>query len=196
MPSDLMLSVQNLACSQAERVLCKNLSFELKATSAMRIQGRNGCGKSTLLKTIAGIIQPHSGSVRHDAAILYAGHANNLHPALTPVQNLLFINGLHQNTSETKVIELLTIVGLQQYLTVACEELSAGQAQRILLVRLLLSSQKIWLLDEPHINLDVEAQRQLHEICKRHLQQNGVIIVAAHRELDFCTTTLQLEDYV
>ena len=141
-------------------------------------------------------MQPYSGKVVHESTVLYAGHANNLHPALNPIENLLFIAGLYQNTTRTKIIELLIAVGLQQYLTVACEELSAGQAQRILLARLLLASQKIWLLDEPHINLDIEAQQQLHEICKRHLQQNGVIMVAAHRELDFCTTTLQLEDYV
>ena len=49
------LRVSNLACIRGERILFKNLSFELNSGKLLFIQGENGSGKTTLLRTLCGL---------------------------------------------------------------------------------------------------------------------------------------------
>jgi len=49
------LRIDNLGCRRGERILFKNLSFELKSGQLLYVEGENGAGKTTLLRTLAGL---------------------------------------------------------------------------------------------------------------------------------------------
>lgn len=73
---------------------------------------------------------------------------------------------------------------------VTCAKLSAGQKQRISLARLLLATdKKLWLLDEPLANLDMQGIELVREIIEQHIQQNNLVVMATHNCLLYSSAT-------
>ena len=95
-----MLSTHGLACERGERLLFRDLGFELGAGEALLVRGGNGRGKTSLLRILCGLSVPAVGEVRwHGEAIAHArerygremayiGHANGIKDDLTPLENL------------------------------------------------------------------------------------------------------------
>ncbi|MCH9848679.1 MAG: ATP-binding cassette domain-containing protein, partial [Betaproteobacteria bacterium] len=85
-PLNNSLSVNNLGCIRGERVLFKNLSFQLNSGRLLYIQGENGSGKTTLLRTLCGLSLPAIGQISWNnqnikslaedyyGQVLYVGH--------------------------------------------------------------------------------------------------------------------------
>lgn len=187
-----MLEVNQLSFSRNDTALFSNLSFALSAGQALHILASNGVGKTTLLKIIAGLLPVVSGEVKLTAAICYLGHKNNLHPALSPLENLRFLNP----NSVGDLYNALQFINLLPQQNTLCAELSAGQLQRVSIARLYLSSAKLWLLDEPTVNLDLTSKKLLLNLCTQHLAKGGGVIMATHNLLDIQGNILQLENYV
>lgn len=190
-----MLSVTNLACARNDLILFTKLNFTLLPGNGLQLHAANGMGKTTLLKTLAGLLKPLTGTVIFDSTLLYCGHNNNLHSALSPLQNLSFLCALQDQKPRQDIIDALCFVGLQEQIHTPCGELSAGQRQRAVLARMRLSQAKLWLLDEPQINLDRAAQNILLKLCAQHLQNNGMLVVAAHEKMTTCNADLRIAEY-
>lgn len=158
--------------------------------------GPSGCGKSTLLRLIIGLLHPDSGEVRFDGSpitsdnvaelrhkIGYVIQDGGLFPHLTARQNIaLMATHLKRPANETRdrIAELCTLTrfpeaALDRYPL----ELSGGQRQRISLMRALMLSPVLLLLDEPLGALDplVRAglQKDLKEIFTR-LNQTAILV--------------------
>ncbi|MFT3841470.1 MAG: ABC transporter ATP-binding protein [Myxococcaceae bacterium] len=146
------------------------------------VAGPNGGGKSTLLFLMAGLLRASAGRVRvcgvdaHALSLQTAGRVGlvtarpGLYPLLTGRENLHHFGGLF-GLSEAQVDEkakpLAQTLGLNQ-LDDRVATLSTGMQQKLSLVRALLLSPKLLLLDEPTANLDpVSAQALYVEVRKR-----------------------------
>ncbi|GGK55991.1 ABC transporter ATP-binding protein [Rufibacter glacialis] len=149
---------------EKEEVL-KDISFTQREFQKMAIAGETGSGKSTLLKIIAGLIQPTSGivvfegdRVRGPEEKLVAGHPGiaylsqqyELPEFLRVEQVLRYANSLTQDEAEA----LYAVCQISHLLSRRTDQLSGGERQRIALARLLLTSPRLLLLDEPYSNLD------------------------------------------
>jgi ABC-type Fe3+/spermidine/putrescine transport system ATPase subunit len=64
------LSISHLSVSLGERTIISDLSFELRQGQIASLLGPSGCGKTTLLRTIAGLIQPTSGTIRFGSQLV------------------------------------------------------------------------------------------------------------------------------
>jgi heme exporter protein A len=194
-----MLQVIGLSAVRNERSLFSKVTFDLLAGTALQIQAPNGFGKTTFLKMLAQIYPAPPASIHYAGERLFLGHKTNLHPALSVRVNLEFLHALSAKAdSKTDYIAALDFAGLKRQQDQACEELSAGQCQRVNLARLYLSSAKLWLLDEPFTNLDLAGKKLLIDLCKQHLAASGMIIFATHSEhelVDLNTNKLYLENY-
>ena len=84
-------------------------------------------------------------------------------------------------------------VGLAHLADLSCQLLSAGQRRRLTLARLLVVARPLWLLDEPTTALDTAGQDILWQLCTRHLDHGGVIMVATHAPLPVPNTALALD---
>lgn len=183
----LMLDVRNISLPS----LFSDLSFSLAQREMLLIRGTNGAGKSSLLRMVAGLIRPSSGTLfwegqkiqlsAYQQSLLYSGHSLGLHPeALLKDQ----VNLWHYHYRvEKKVIEAaLHIWGIAPFANQKIQHLSQGQQKRLSLSRLHSLARPLWILDEPHSSLDAEGRKILEDTLARHLERDGLAILASHEK--------------
>lgn len=125
--------------------------------------GPNGCGKSTLLKTIAGIIEPTSGSVS-SATVAYLPQESSLLPWRTLAANLSLpadIKGQDSKEAKTKAKKLLKEFDLHRFADFYPHTLSGGMQQKAALLRTMMQKPGLLLLDEPFSALDAITRSQM-----------------------------------
>jgi osmoprotectant transport system ATP-binding protein len=171
-----------------------DLDFPAGLTTALI--GPSGCGKSTLLRLIIALLKPDTGKVTFDGMevteasaqqvrrrVGYVIQEGGLFPHLTARANVLLLSR-HLDRPVPKMEERLEeLCALSQFPRNALDrypaELSGGQRQRVSLMRALMLSPGVLLLDEPLGALDPlvrsSLQRDLKEIFKR-LKQTAVLV--------------------
>ena len=187
---------EQLSCERGGRLLFENLDFCLNSGQAMIIQGQNGAGKTSLLRIITGLSQPSEGKVywnnedieeiaeQFQADLQFIGHLSAVKRELTVRENLKLTMRLWPSDTSLSIPELAEVVGLRQRLSVTCARLSEGQLRRVSLARLFISSQKLWVLDEPLTALDVGFIATIEQCLQQHLQRGGIAIMTTHRGID------------
>lgn len=161
-----------------------HLSLTIEPGELFFLLGPSGCGKTTLLRMIAGFIDPTSGrvafdgkDVTHDApnkrntGMVFQSYA--LWPHMTVAQNVAFglnVRKVPNPEKDTRVLEALAAVQMEEYANRKPNQLSGGQQQRVALARALVIKPDVLLLDEPLSNLDAKLRNdlrlQIRKICK------------------------------
>lgn len=191
-----MLSVSELSCQRGERVLFRDLTFDLAPGQWLHLAGANGSGKTTLLRTLTGLAEPVAGTItwnglspRKDrdafhACLLYLGHQGALKEDLTPLENLVLALGMAgEAIPERQALDALQGFGLQGREHLPVRYLSAGQRRRVLLTHLMLRPAPLWVLDEPYTALDVQAGATLTRLIENQLAGGGTVVLTSHQPL-------------
>jgi len=171
-----------------------NLDFPRGKTTVLI--GPSGCGKSTLLRLIIRLLDPDSGTIRFDGAELTPANVSDLRrrigyviqdgglfPHLTARKNILLMASHLKWPAEKMNSRLAELSALTRFPEDALDrfplELSGGQRQRISLMRALMLSPELLLLDEPLGALDplvrAALQQDLKEIFAR-LNQTAILV--------------------
>ncbi len=190
------LSVQHLSRTEKENLTVNDISFQQQPLQKIAIAGSTGSGKTTLLKMIAGHIQPTAGSIFfEDKRVI--GPLEQLIPGHKGIAYLSQHFELFNNYWVHEILEMAnklpdedaqniyTVCRVQHLLKRRTSELSGGEKQRIALARLLSTSPKLLLLDEPFSNLDMVhksiIKSVIHDIGT---QLNITCIMVSHDALD------------
>lgn len=153
---------------ESETLALKNIGFEVREEEFVVIVGPSGCGKTTLLSLLAGLIEPSSGVIELDGKPI----AGSKQVGLMPQRDQLFewrsilknvTLGLEiQRSKSPETVEkaraLLRKYGLGDCLNKRPSELSGGMRQRAALIRTLVTSPRLLLLDEPFSALDFQTR--------------------------------------
>jgi sulfonate transport system ATP-binding protein len=168
-----MLQLESLSKIFAPNVAAiADLSLEVAPGEIVALVGSSGCGKTTLLRLVAGLDAPTRGAVSLEGEPIHAPHPAigvvfqepRLLPWLTVAQNVGF--GLTDRSAaerHDRVDAALLRVGLAGYGERWPRELSGGQAQRVSIIRALVTEPKVLLMDEPFSALDALTRASLHD---------------------------------
>ncbi len=189
-----MFSVSNLSCSRGDKRLFSGVSFTLQPGEWLHLEGDNGVGKTSLLRLACGLsaleqgeISWHNQSVSQNpeafrADLAYLGHQLALKEDLTALENLradAAVAGRALTLADAKAA--LAQLGLRGREHLPVRVLSQGQKRRTALARLLVSTAKLWILDEPFVALDAAAQHALSTVINGHLARQGMVLLTSHQ---------------
>ena len=152
-----------------------SINLQIKPGELACLLGPSGCGKSTLLNIIAGFVRPTAGYVMVDQQPVKKPGADrgfvfqqySLLPWKTTFQNIEFglkIKGVPKSEREDMVGEYLNLVGLAKYRNAYPNQLSGGMQQRASIVRALVNSPSVFLMDEPFAALDAQTRHMMQEL--------------------------------
>lgn len=196
----ISFSASALSCIRDDRVLFEQLSFTLQEGQALLLEGKNGSGKTSLLRILCGFRLPESGSLswcgdeigesEFYARMAYVGHLDGFKKELTVLENLNVVKALNQpgRYSIEQSLEKLQLAG---YDDVLVQALSAGQKRRLSLVRLLMTANDLWILDEPFTSLDRQGIALTETLMTEHCAHGGMIILTSHHDLNLPGVDLQ-----
>lgn len=190
-----MIEFKNVSKSYEEAQVVKELSFCVNSGEFFVIVGPSGSGKTTLLKMINKLIEPTSGNVYFDGVDLedmdlrelrldigYVLQQGSLFPNMTVGENIELIPELNKwskERCEEESRKLLKKVGLSPELFYDRypDELSGGEQQRVGIVRAMVTSPKILLMDEPFSALDPVIRRDLQNVVKSLHEEFATTVV-------------------
>ncbi|WP_330633195.1 ABC transporter ATP-binding protein [Halocatena halophila] len=186
------ICVRNISRSYGSTRALADVSFSVADGEFFCVVGPSGCGKTTLLRAIAGLEDVDSGSVVVDGVSVTNPDLNRgmvfqeyaLFPWRTVRGNIRF--GLDRPSCEcpdceTRVQELVDLVGLDGSEDAYPKELSGGMKQRVGIARALAVDPEILLMDEPFASVDARTRDRLHaELLNIWNQTEQTIVFVTH----------------
>lgn len=156
--------------------------------------GENGAGKTTLMRMICGVLKPTQGSVLcDDMDIMQMGSAYRrllgylpqdfgYYPDFTAyrfLQYMAALKAIPKKEADTKIDELLEMVGLIKEKNKKLKTFSGGMLRRIGIVQALLNDPEILILDEPTAGLDPKERVRFRNVISS-LGKNRIVILSTH----------------
>lgn len=186
---------ENICKSFGKNEVLKNINLEVEKGQLVTLLGPSGCGKSTLLRCLAGLETVTSGKVYlddkditnvnpKDRDIGMVFQQYSLFPNMTVEQNVAFglkMKKVEKSKIQSKVKEIVEVVGLGEKMKHYPSQLSGGQQQRAALARAIVTEPKVLLLDEPLSAIDALLRHSLQiEIRRIQKELNITAIFVTH----------------
>ena len=200
---DAGITLKDLSVGYPGRTLVAGAGVAFPAGSLSAVVGRNGTGKSTLLRVMAGLARPISGEV-----LAGGGDISRLTPqrlaetvgfvsterirvtnlkvrdvvslGRTPYTNWI---GRLTPADEAAVAEALAQVGMSDFAAKEMDTLSDGEAQRVMIARVLAQDTPVILLDEPTAFLDLPNRYEVCLLLRRLARERGKTVVFSSHDL-------------
>jgi putative ABC transport system ATP-binding protein len=196
----------------------RGISFSIEEGEFLSIAGPSGSGKTTVLNLLGCLDKPSQGKIfleEKDITALptakladvrrknigFVFQTFNLIPVLTAMENVefpLILEGQHDTKERHQVTEeILTEVGLKDFLHRRPNEMSGGQQQRVAVARALVKKPKLVLADEPTANLDsVTGEEILQLMLELNQKTSTTFVFSTHDKMvmDFARRIIRLRD--
>ncbi|MBL7767462.1 MAG: ATP-binding cassette domain-containing protein [Flavipsychrobacter sp.] len=211
------IAVNNMSFSyrEGQPPVLNNISFNLNPGEKVQIMGVNGSGKSTLIKVLSGAYQPFDGTITYNSIPLeqynFASFRSKTGIFLSTQE--LFDGTLFENLtmgndriSMEEIMRLSEVVGLRSFLKNSKkglemminpmgERLPKKIVHKLLLLRALINSPSLLLLEEPWLGLESEYAQRIKDYLLREMPATTGIIVSNDPEFaTHCSKVIFMED--
>ena len=180
------------------RVIANNkVSFNINKSTVHALLGENGAGKSTLVKVLYGLLEPEQGHINFNNEILKINSPSearkkgigmvfqhfSLFESLSVRDNLIL--GIEENISYSKLQQQLEDISSKYNLPLDLEapitSLSAGEKQRVEIVRILLQDPQLLIMDEPTSVLTPQEVESLFKTLNALVKEGRTILYITHK---------------
>jgi iron complex transport system ATP-binding protein len=202
-----LLDLRNVRVMRGEKVVLDDFNLCIRANEHVAVLGPNGSGKSTLIKTITRECYPLAragssmtilgqknwnvfelrsllGIVSNDLMSLCTGEASGMDVVLSGFfsSTRIFPNHTVDPEHRERAEAALDQLGVSHLAERAVEQMSSGEAKRVLIARALVHKPRALLFDEPCNSLDIAAQHSLR-MTMRSLANSGIGIILVTHEI-------------
>lgn len=203
--SPALLELHRVSVVRGGRRVLHDVSLSLERDERVAILGPNGCGKSTLLKLLTrelyavksrdsfihilgrelwnvSELRRTFGIVTNDLATAIAGAGSVADVVASGFFASYGLSRQHEvdDGMRRRVTEILQTLDIAVLAERSVDELSSGQARRVLVARALVSEPASLVFDEPAAALDMHARRDLFELMRRLTQLGRGLVIATH----------------
>lgn len=205
-----LLELDNVTIYRGERVALDRVSFTIAEGQHTAILGPNGCGKSTLIKTIARELYPYRlnggftlrimgrdvwdvadlramiGIVTHDVITACTKPIPARETVLSGFFSSIGVWAHHHVTAGMEAVtdDVLALLEIDHLRERPVDELSSGEARRVVIARALVRQPRALLLDEPTNSLDLRSTHELREIVRKVARAGTTLVLVTHHLAD------------
>lgn len=176
------IELYDISKAYGDKVLFKHFSYIFKRFERIGFVGHNGCGKSTLMKILADLEQADSGVIEWGETIKIGYFAQKCEVMDERERVIDYIKDAAEyvRTSEglvsaSKMLERFLFSSDMQYTPIA--KISGGERRRLYLLKVLMQSPNVLILDEPTNDLDIATLRVLEDFLDEFA---GIVITVSH----------------
>lgn len=176
------IEVSGLCKQYGQKILIKDYEYIFLKGERIGIIGPNGCGKSTFLKMINGVVTPDAGTIEigQTVKIGYFSQENEYMDESMKAIEYIREGGEYIQTTDGKItasmmMERFLFDGTQQWTYI--HKLSGGEKRRLYLLRILMESPNVLILDEPTNDLDIQTLTILEDYLDTF---DGIVIAVSH----------------
>jgi phosphonate transport system ATP-binding protein len=206
-----LLEVENLTKFYKDVRALSEVSFEVKKGQFVAVIGPSGSGKTTLIRCINRLIDSSSGSIRYDRQDMLKLRGKELRHArakigmifqhynlvyrLTVIENVLHgrlgyksslagVFGIYSEEEKERAVEVLGLLGLDEFIYRRCDQISGGQKQRVGIARALIQDPRMILCDEPISSLDPSSAKIIMDYLRKIQKELGITIFVNLHQVD------------
>ncbi|ALR30752.1 multidrug ABC transporter ATP-binding protein [Chryseobacterium sp. IHB B 17019] len=183
----MSLQINNLTKKFGEQTALNNINISIEKNEIIGLLGPNGAGKSTLMKSIVGALKIDEGEIifneknitEHQIEakkkIGFLPENNPLYLEMYVKEYLQFVANIHK-IPDSRVDEVIDLVGITPEKSKKIGQLSKGYKQRVGLAQAIIHQPDLLILDEPTNGLDPNQIIEIRNVIKEIGQQKTVLL--------------------
>ena len=182
-----ILEINHLTKNYSDITALSDVTLSLEGGKIIGLLGSNGSGKTTLLKTIAGILQPTSGSVTVDGMeigtetkkiVSYLPERTYLYSWMRTRDIIDYFEDFYEDFDKEAALRMLKDLGVNE--NAKLKTLSKGTREKVQLVLVMSRKAKVYLLDEPIAGVDPVAREFILETILSNRAPDSMILISTH----------------
>ncbi len=195
-----MVRFEDVSIERRGLCVLEDISFSLRAGHFLGVVGPNGAGKTTLLRAMLGLVPIAAGRIEvfgrppgvASTAVGYVPQRQAIAPTFPATVRDVVMMGrlrrlglLERPRAEDReaVARSLARVGMHEHAARPIGRLSGGEQRRAILAQALCASQRLLVLDEPTIGLDLPAEQAFYELLRSLKDELGLTVIAVSHDL-------------
>ena len=202
------LEVENISVAYGDKIVLKDISFQVPHGARIAVVGPNGAGKSTLFKALVGLLPLQSGRImihglalgNHKDCVAYIPQREEVDWRFpVTVSDVVMMGRFNtrgwfarpNHADREAVRRSLEEMNISNLGKVSISDLSGGQQQRVFLARAIAQEPHILLMDEPFNGVDVTTQEATLSLLD-HLRERQVTAIISTHDLNLAATRFEI----